>query len=378
MFGRRFELFRVFGVAIRIDVSWFVIAVLVTWSLAAGLFPARYPGLFPATYWWMGLAGSLGLFVSVILHELSHALVARSRGLPMRGITLFIFGGVTEMAGEPQSPRTEFWVAIAGPIASLLVSAVCLAGFVLANLAGVPPGVTGVLGYLALINLLLLVFNLLPAFPLDGGRVLRSLLWHWKGSLRWATRVTSRIGSGFGLLLILGGVFHLVRGNFVGGLWWCLIGLFLRNAAQMSYQQLLVRRMLEGEPVARFMESAPVSVPRGISIRELIEDYVYRHHYRMFPVVDGERLVGCVSTRRIGELPRDEWDRQTVGTLAEPCTPENTVGPGEDAMYALDKMSRSDTSRLMVVEGDRLVGIITLKDLLKFLSLKIEMEGAGR
>jgi Zn-dependent protease len=379
LFGRSFEIFRVFGIPIRVDPSWFIVAVLFTWTFATSLFPQRVPGLEPAVYWWMGITGALGLFVSVLLHELGHALVARRFGIGMRGITLFIFGGVAEMADEPPHPRAEFWVAVAGPAVSLLLGILGFgAGFGMARL-GWPRPVGGVIGYLGLINLSLVAFNLIPAFPLDGGRILRSILWGWKGRLRWATRITSGIGSAFGMLLIALGVFTVVTqpGGFGAGLWLFLIGLFLRNAAQMSYQQLLLRRAFEGEPVSRFMQPNPVTVPRGISVADLVQDYIYRYHFKMFPVVDDAgRLRGCVTTRQVRELPRDEWDRQTVGALAEKCDPVTTVRADTDAMQALSTMSRTGASRLMVVDGDRLLGVLSLKDLLRFFSLKMELEEA--
>ncbi|HZF07396.1 MAG TPA: site-2 protease family protein [Thermoanaerobaculia bacterium] len=381
MFGRRIELFKVFGFPINLDPSWFFIAVLLTLSLAQQYFPQAHPGLPSATYWAMGVAGALGLFVSVVLHELSHAVVARRYGLRIRGITLFLFGGVAEMADEPPTPKAEFWMAIAGPVASVLL------GLAFSGLAGIaapaghalgwPVPVVGVLAYLGFINLTLGIFNLVPAFPLDGGRVLRSALWHWKKSLRWATRITSAIGSGFGLLLMGLGLLSILRGMW-GGLWFLLVGLFVRGAAASSYQQLLLRRALEGEPVAKFMRPDPVTVPRGISVEELVHDYIYRHHFKMFPVVDDAgRLWGCVTTRQVKELPREEWDRQTVGALAARSSPENTVTAETDAMRALSRMNRNGASRLMVVDGDRLLGILTLKDLMRFFALKMELEEAA-
>ncbi len=373
MFGKSFDLFSVFGFKIRLDLSWFVIAALITWSLARQAFPHLVPGLGTATYWVMGVAGAVGLFVSVVAHEVSHAMVARRFDMEMRGITLFIFGGVAEMSDEPPSPKAEFWMAIAGPIMSFVVAGICA----VVGLAGLPTAVAGVVGYLALINVILGVFNLIPAFPLDGGRVLRSILWQTKGDLKRATRITFMIGSGFGFALIGFGVLRvLVWGDLIGGVWMFLIGLFLRNAAQMSYQQLLLRRVLEGEPVSRFMQGDPVTVPRAISVEQLVEEYVYKYHFKMFPVVDGERLVGCVTTRQIKELPREEWDRTSVGALASGCSQDNTVPPGADAMEALATMNRNQASRLMVVEGDRLLGVLTLKDLLQFFSLKIELDSA--
>lgn len=374
MFGRRIDLFNVFGFAIRIDLSWFIVAVLVAWSLATGLFPFYYQGLSPTTYWWMGIAGALGLFVSVVLHELSHALVARRYGLAMKGITLFIFGGVAEMEDEPPSPKAEFMVAIAGPIASTLIAIGLFGLHRVGQFSAWPVAVNGVIEYLAIINGVLVAFNLVPAFPLDGGRVLRSALWRWKDNLRWATRIAARLGSGFGIVLILLGVWSVLSGNFIGGMWWFLIGMFLRGAAQMSYQQLLIRQALEGEPVSRFMKSDPVTVPGRISIQELVDDYIYKHHFKMFPVTDNGTLRGCISTRQVKAVSREEWNSRRVGSLAEPCSPENTIRPETDAVKALARMNQSGASRLMVVDGDRLMGIIALKDLLNFLSLKIELE----
>jgi CBS domain-containing protein len=280
------------------------------------------------------------------------------------------------MDREPPSPRAEFWVAVAGPVASVVIAALCG----LASVAVLAPGPgRAVLGYLAWVNSVLVAFNVVPAFPLDGGRILRSLLWHWRGSLRWATRVTAGIGSGFGLVLIALGILLVIAGgDLLGGVWLLLIGMFLRNAAQMSYRSLIVRRVIEGEPVSRFMRRDPVTVPRSLSIAELVEDYVYRHHFKMFPVVDDDRLLGCVTTRRIKQVPRDEWPRQSVSSILEPCTDANTVGPNSDALQALSKMHRTSASRLLVVEDGRLAGILTLKDLLAFLSLKVELEGKPR
>jgi CBS domain-containing protein len=203
--------------------------------------------------------------------------------------------------------------------------------------------------------------------------VLRAVLWGWKDNIRWATRISSNIGAGFGAVLVGLGLLSLLLGQFLGGIWWILIGLFVRQGAQASYRQLLMRRELEGEPVSRFMHADPIAVPRQISVEELVEDYVYRHHHKLFPVVDDERLIGCVTTRDVKELPREEWSRQTVGAIAQPCSDDNTVTADDDAMMALSKMNTAKASRLMVVEGDRLVGVLSLKDLLGFFSMRVEL-----
>jgi Zn-dependent protease/CBS domain-containing protein len=373
MFGKRFQIFRAFGIPIYLDLSWFVVALLISWSLADSVFPNSLPGRSATSYWILGVTATLGLFVSIILHELAHALVARRFLVPIRGITLFIFGGVAEMADEPPSARAEFLVAIAGPIASVGVAVSC---FGLASFTGGAGGPDAVLRFLAGLNMILVGFNMIPAFPLDGGRVLRSLLWHLRKDLRWATRITSWIGSAFGMVLIALGLYRaLFGGDLIGGLWSFMIGMFLRNAAQMSYRSVVIRKALEGEKVARFMITDPITVPRSIPIADLVQNYVYRYHFKMFPVVDGPRLLGCVSTRAIKDLPQEEWERQSVGTILEPCSPDNTIRPEDDAMQALARMSQTGVSRLMVVEGEQLLGILALKDLLKFLSLKVELEG---
>jgi Zn-dependent protease/CBS domain-containing protein len=373
MFGKQFELFKLFGLSVKVDVSWLAIAFLISWSLAANVFPTIHPDWSTTLYWTMGIGGAFGLFASIIVHEFAHSLVARRHGLPMKGITLFIFGGVAEMSDEPPSPKAEFWMAVAGPAASIAVAAACYGVAAVGRLAGLPPAATTVIGYLGLINLVLVLFNMMPAFPLDGGRVLRSALWSWRDNIRWATRVSASIGAGFGAVLAGLGLVSLLLGNLIGGVWWILIGLFVRHGAQSSYRQLLLRRELEGEPVRRFMNDRPVVVPREIAVEQLVEDYIYRHHFKLFPVVDGERLVGCVTTREVKQLARDQWDRQTVGAIATPCSDNNSVAPDDDAMKALSKMNASKASRLMVVEGDRLVGVLSLKDLLGFFSMRVEL-----
>jgi len=373
MFGKRITLFRLLGFEVRVDLSWIVLAVLVTWTLAVGLFPYRYQGLDKTVYWWMGAIGAVGLFFSILFHEFCHSLVARKFGLPMRGITLFIFGGVAEMDDEPPSPKAEFFMAAAGPLSSMALGALF---FALASpLRGSPTAVAvyGVLSYLSTINWLLAGFNLVPAFPLDGGRILRAGLWHWKRDLRGATRVSSRIGSGFGIFLMLMGALSFLFGNIIGGLWQFMIGMFLRSAAESSYRQIVFRKALEGDTVERFMNARPVTAPPSISIRELVEGYIYRYHFKMFPVTEGDKLLGCITTRRIKEIPREDWDRQIVSDRIDKCSSENTIAPDVGALQALSLMSRTKNSRLMVVSGDRLVGIISLKDILGYLSLKMEL-----
>jgi len=377
MFRNAITLFRIFGFSVRIDWSWLIILVLVVWSLAGGVFPERFPDLPWGVYLGMGLAAALGLFASIVIHELCHSLVARRFGLPMKGITLFLFGGVAEMSEEPPSAKAELWMALGGPMASAVLGGLFLAGSAVGKLAEWPPTVTAVLGWVGTINIILLVFNLIPGFPLDGGRVLRAALWQRKGDLRWATLIASRIGSGFGLALMGLGFLALLLASAWGGLWFILIGMFLRWSARQSYQQVLVRQALQGGPVREFMSGDPVVVPPSISLEQFVRDYVYRYHHKMFPVVQGDRLVGCVSVDDVRHIDRNEWPRRQMGEIVSPCSEANTIAPDKDAFEALKQMNNYRVGRFMVVEDGRLVGMLSFRDLQEFLSLKLELESGG-
>ena len=374
MFGHKTKLFKLFGFEVSADASWLFIVALISWTLAVGYYPYRYHGLSASDYWWMGIVSALALFGSIVVHEFSHSLVARRYGLPMKGITLFLFGGVAQMGDEPGDAKTEFRMAIAGPIASVVIGCVFYAIYLAGGTAwSVPVG--GVIAYLAWINWILAAFNLIPAFPLDGGRVLRSALWHWKGDLPGATRIASAIGSGFGMVLIILAVWQLFVGSFINAMWYFLLGLFLRNAAEQSYRQLVVRKTLEGEPVRRFMNANPVTVSPDLSIEDLVENYIYTKHFKMFPVVaDSQRLAGCVTTSAVKSVPRAEWRSHSVREVLQPCTPQNTIGPDADAVQALAQLGKTGQSRLMVVDRDRLLGVLALKDLMGFLTAKLDLE----
>ena len=289
MFTHKFKLFRLFGFSVEADASWLLLAILVTWTLASGVFPYYFGDLAPQTYWIMAAVGAAGLFMSIILHELGHSLVARSVGIHIKSITLFVFGGVADMEDEPATARDELLMAIAGPATSIVLALVFFgASMAVAAGTGISP-LQGVLMYLAWLNAILAAFNLLPAFPLDGGRVFRGLLWAWRGNLRWATRFASRVGGGFGIVLIVLGVLSLFHGNVVGGFWWILIGMFMRSASQSSYRPPYSCAGHSKEKTsARFhAHGRHHGPPLYISLRELVEDYVYKFHYKMFPVVEG-------------------------------------------------------------------------------------------
>ena len=374
MFGKPLTLFRIFGFEVKVDWSWLILGALIVWSLATGLFPVWYKGLDKADYWAMGVVGAVGLFLSIVFHELWHSLIARRFGLNMRGITLFLFGGVSEMADEPPSPKAEFFLAVAGPISSVVLAAVLLAVSYLLTGPGPTTAVTGVLNYLGYLNFVLAGFNLIPAFPLDGGRVLRAILWGAWNDLRRATRVATTVGAGLGAGLMFLGVVQFFMGRSIGGIWTFIIGMFVRSAARSSYRQLLFRRALEGVPVRQFMVADVVTVKPETTVEKLVEDYIYKYHFKMYPVVGGGDLVGCVTLDQVKGLAREEWAAHNVGELARGCSAENTIRPDEDVMKALALMQRTGRSRLLVAEGGKLAGIISLKDIMGYIALKLDLE----
>lgn len=357
----RIQFGRVFGISLGFDPSWLIIALLVTTSLASTYMKEQAMVL----AWVLGLLSAMGFFGSILLHELAHALTARQYGVGTRRITLFIFGGVAELDDEPPTPAAEFVIAGAGPAASLLLAGAFLVGGPVVLIATSSVAAASVAMWLAQVNLVVALFNLIPAFPLDGGRVLRSILWWWRKDLLAATKVSSWIGQAFGFAMIAAGAIGVVVTGDPWKLWLSFVGIFLRNAARSSYQQVAWRQLLAGEPVSQFMRTDPVVVPRHISIEELMQSYVAPYRLSSFPVVDDHRLLGLVNARSAAETPREEWPRQSVGTLTVPCSPANTVAPGTDALEALGRMRRGGLARLLVVDGDTLVGTLTLADLVR-------------
>lgn len=373
-----YRLFRIFGFDIKLNLTWLLLALLITWTLGAGLFPADYPGLAPGTYWWMGVAGAIGILFSIVFHELSHSLVARRYGLHIRGITLFIFGGVAEMEEEPASPKVEFLMAVAGPLASLLLAVIFFAFEQLALAQHWHTAITGVSHYLVMINVIVAIFNLVPAFPLDGGRMLRAALWYWKKNLQRATYIASQFGLGFGLVLIIVGGLSFIQGNFIGGMWWILIGAFLRNAANGSYQQVLIREILSDKPVRQFMNNKPITVTPATTVEQLLEFFFYQYHHKMYPVVEADTLLGCITLNDVRKIPREQWPDKTVQDLYTPSDETNSVSPATDTARLIARMMQPNANtRFMVVENGRLVGMISLKDLREYVALKLELEPPG-
>lgn len=366
---RAYRLITVRGIPVQVDVGWIVIALLITWSLATRAFPVLHPGQSASIYWAMALVGALGLFGSIVAHEIAHTFVARRQGISMAGITLFIFGGVAQMDTEPPSPSAEYAMAIAGPLASIGIGVVAFA----AALLPWPGAVVTILTYLGVTNIALATFNLLPAFPLDGGRILRALLWRRSGSPLSATRVAARVGTGFAFALMGLGLIRILLLDPVGGLWVFVIGLFLRQAARLSYEQQLVHEALAGKPVRQFMTVGPVAVTPETSLADFLHEFVYRYHHRLFPVQDNGRLVGAITTAQLRGVPNGERQYRKVASATIPLTTLPTVTPDTGALQALGRMRETGRSRLLVVDHERLAGIITARDLLDFVALEGEV-----
>lgn len=373
MLQRRISIGRLLGFEIRFDLTWLMLVAFIVWTLSAGFFPAAYADLSTDTYIWMGILGAAGLFTSIILHELAHSVVGRHLGMEIHGITLFAFGGAAELGEEPKTPRVEFLMAIAGPAMSVVLAGLFYGlGALLAGL-GLSAPIVAVNAYLVTINLILAAFNMLPAFPLDGGRVLRAVLWRWRNDLGWATRVASLIGGGLGLVLVLLGVLSAFSGNLVGGVWLFLIGLFIRAAATSANQRLQMRQTLGDVPVRRFMKRDPVVVQSTLSVDRLVEEYLLGRSLQQVPVVQDGRLVGYVGVDEVKAVPVDSRGRYSVAEVQKPVDATEILAPDTGAAEALARMQRIGQGRLFVLEGSALIGVITLRDLLSYLSVAQEL-----
>jgi Zn-dependent protease/CBS domain-containing protein len=368
-----FRVGSIFGIEIRIDYSWFIIFFLILWTFRLAVFPSLYPGQDGLTYLLMAATGAVLFFASLLAHELSHSLVARSRGMPVSGITLFVFGGMAHTGSEFRSPKDEFQIAGIGPVSSLLIGG----GFYLIALVGREAGwsmaVTGVAGYLAFINVFLAIFNMLPGFPLDGGRLFRAAVWKYTGDLGKATRYATNGGKVIGYLLIFVGLLNLFSGNPVGGLWLVLIGWFVRSAAEASYVQMLLRRSLEGVRVADAMTPAPYTVPGGTSLEEFVDEHVFRGRHHAYPVMQNGRAVGIITLDRVKRFPRAEWRGRTVSDAMAPVGESSIVRPEERMDQVLDRFGASETGRVLVSRDGDLVGIITRSDLARWLE-RLQMQ----
>jgi Zn-dependent protease/CBS domain-containing protein len=363
----RLQLGRIAGVRIGINWSWLVVFALITWSLADGVFPSQNPGLSDGTYIAMALVAALLFFASLLLHELGHARQARREGMEIEGITLWLFGGVAQFKGSFPSAGAEFRIAIAGPLVSLVLGVL----FVLfAVFAHSPTEIDGVAAWLGYINLTLLVFNLLPALPLDGGRVLRSALWYFKGDFAWATRIASTIGRGFGYLLIAGGIAMLIFQGSFSGAWLAFIGWFLLQAATAEARYVATHQALDGLRVRDLMVRDPVTVDAELTLGQFMDEVAGSKRYTTYPVLEDGHPVGLLAFRSVAAVPRSEWDRRRVRDSMIRREQVPLLDEGDPAIDALAELAESDVNRGLVVENEHLAGLLSITDLARALEVR--------
>lgn len=377
---RSWEIGRALGIPIRIHASWFVVFLLATWTLSTDYLPETLPGLSPGRYWMMGAVAAVLLFLSVLLHELGHSYVARYYRIPIEQITLFLFGGVAHMRQEAPSPKAEFLIAIAGPIVSFVISGSCLAIVALAEAIQQEQTLRGVvmLGLLlGMGNLQLGMFNLIPGFPLDGGRILRAGLWAWGNDYYRATKQAAAAGLGFGVIFVLWGLLRIRQAAtgeldasmvWTGG-WLALIGIFLYIAALASRRQAILRQSIAATQIRDMMVTTVVSIPSQMPLDEAVNRYFQAYGYGGFPVVEDRRLVGLVSVPDIQAVPAATWSWRRVDQVMRPYSESMVISPDVPAIQAMGRMAREGRDQLIVVQNGEIVGMVTQSALIHFLQL---------
>jgi Zn-dependent protease/CBS domain-containing protein len=382
---------RISGIGIYIDWSWIFIFLIVTFSLAGGVLFVWHPDWNPWLTWAVAVAASLLLFASVLLHELAHALVAQARGLPVRKITLFLFGGASNIEREPDSPKTEFLMALVGPCVSIVLGVVfLLAGLVMAGESGQTMAtpvetfsrlspLSTLLLWLGPVNIFIGLFNLIPAFPLDGGRILRAGLWAGTKNLRKATRWAAGMGVLIGWLFIIAGLgtafgasFLLFAPGVVNGVWLAFIGWFLTDSAIHSYRQTVIQGLLDDVPVALLMRNDTPAAAPDLPVSSLVNEFIMKTGESAFPVVEGDRIVGMVSQEDVRRVPRNAWDTTTVSRLMTRAEQLTVVTPQENASEALDRLERSNVRQAPVIQDGRLVGLLRRRDIMSWLHTQSE------
>jgi len=370
-----FKIGRLLGVPVKIHYTLILGVLLISWTLAVGYLPVEYPGLSTETYWTIGIIGAILLFTSVLIHELAHSYIAKKSGLPVRRIMLFIFGGVAEIEEEPKEASLEFRMAVVGPLTSFAIAFVLWLLQYGTRAFGGDVVIFAPLEYGAYINVLLGGFNLLPAFPLDGGRVLRAIIWRWKKNLIKATRIATRIGVFFSYVLIFWGLIFVIGGAFIGGLWLVLIGWFLKNGAESSYSQTIISEALADISIRDIMTREVHTVDQDLSLKEIAETHFSQYKHGGFPVVKDSQLLGLITLQDVRKIPREKWQETRVSDVMTPCERLKCASPDEMAADALAKMSKQNVGRLPVQENGRLVGIVTRSDIMRAIQIKTELGG---
>jgi Zn-dependent protease/CBS domain-containing protein len=372
---KSFRLTTLFNIPIEINYTWFIILGLIVFTLAQGYFPYTNPELTREAHWLMAIIAALLLFASLLAHELSHSLVARRNKLPIHGITLFIFGGVAHMEKEPSSPTVEFKMAIAGPIMSFFLALVFFGLTQAFYNLGFPGPIISITNYLFILNLVVGIFNLIPGFPLDGGRILRAALWNYYKDIKKATAIASAFGKGFAFFLIAVGFLNLFTGSLLAGIWFIFIGLFLQEAADVSYRQIVMKKILGGTKVENFVTKNVITVPADITLNKLVVNYFFKFRHHSFPVVEDDKILGLLTLHEVKEVERNRWDKTTAKEIALPLSDNLIINKKADAFEALAKMARNGVGRLLVIESSKLMGILSQRDIMRLFEFKSEIEG---
>lgn len=355
---------RIMGIPISLDYSWFLVFALLTWILGSSYYPSEFKNWSPLLYWVTGAATAILLFASVLLHELGHSYVALRYGMTVRGITLFIFGGVAQLGAEPPSAKAELLIAMAGPVVSLGLAAGL--SVVQPVLVSVEP-LWGMAKYLAYINLALALFNLIPGFPLDGGRVFRAMIWALTKNLRKATLIAANTGRFFGFLFILAGVWRMFSGDIGGGIWIAFIGWFLDKAASAQVHQVAFQGLLAGRAVSQAMSTQCVSVAADTVLQQLVDEHVLGMGRRCFLVSRGTDTVGLMTLHRIKEVPKSEWTSTTAAEIMIPMREVKSIGPSTDLWAAMQLMDRDGVNQLPVMSGSEVAGMLSREDIVTYL-----------
>jgi Zn-dependent protease len=361
---------KILGIPVGLDPSWFLIFILVTWTLAVDFFPGEFENWSSIEYWVIGGVTALLFFGSVVLHELGHSIIALRYEIPVKNITLYIFGGIASIEKEPPSAIAEFWIALAGPAVSLGLA--LLFWLLQPILVSIGP-ILAIAKYMAAINFSLGLFNLIPGFPLDGGRVLRAFLWGTLKSLRKATRIAATVGRVIAYGFILVGVWQIFTGHVGDGLWIAFIGWFLNNAAMAQIQQQTLQAILEGHRVYEIMNKSYAGVDPTITLQQLVDDHILTSGRRCFMVMQQDKGVGLLTLHHVKEVPRDEWSTTTVGRAMTPIDQVKQVGPGLELWPALEQMDRNGVNQLPVVVEGRCMGMISREDIVSFLRTRREI-----
>lgn len=371
---KTFKLFSIFHIPIEINYSWFIILGLVIFTLARGYFPLTNPELGLGAYWLMALIAALLLFISLLAHELAHSLVAQHYNISIRSITLFVFGGVAQIEKEPQTPAVELQMALAGPILSFFLSFVFYSLTKIFYYIGLSNALISISNYLFMINFIVGVFNLIPGFPLDGGRVLRAISWHFSKDIKKATAIATGFGKFFAFCFMALGFANLLSGSVLSGIWIIFIGLFLLESADYSYKQVILKKMLSGIKVKSIMTPNVITLPSDIKLDKLINEYFFKYRHASFPILENDTVLGLITFHDIKEIPRENWPNINAKEAMKAIDNSLIISKDEDVTQALAKLANNGLGRALVIENNKLIGIISQRDIMRLFEFKTEID----